>query len=398
MTIGLIKGNTVLGMEEESTEGTYVAPSATTSYVRPLEDGLEFTPGRELVERQLLNASPGHETPRMGEKSAAASLAVECRGSGTEGADVDHGSLIKCALGAVRSISTNTTARNASCTSTVIPIEDADISKFNVGDMVLVKQSGAHELRPISAKSTGTGTATITFPFALDNGAPSNSVVISKARTWYTANSGHPSLSLACFWGNEIEERAMGMKVSQMALEGFEVGQVPKLNFSLEGMSYYHGNGAAAHTPSYDSGLPPIVLGACVWRAGTKISVPSFGFQLQNTLGPLRTTCSTDGKTGLRVTDRQITGTITPYKDDTTFGYYTDWNAGTEFSLFAYAYIPSSTSGEITMGSVVGFWLPQCIATSFKVSEIDGVLVDELQFKATRGGDGTSEEMYIGVV
>jgi hypothetical protein len=399
MTIGIIKGNTIVGLEEESTEGTYVAPSATTSYIRPVEDGLEFTPSREIIERGLLNASPGKETPRMGEKSVAVSMSVECRGSGTEGADVDHGSLIKCALGATRTISTTTTSKNASHTSTVIGIEDADISKFNVGDIVLVKESGSHEVRPISAKSTGTGTATITFPFALDGGAPANSVVISKSKIWYTASSGHVSLSATAFWGNEIEERAIGLKVSQMALEGFEVGQVPKLNFSMQGLSYYHGNAAAAHTPAYDSGMPPIILGACVWRAGTKIQVPSFNFSLSNPLSKLRATCNADGTVSQRVGQgREITGTITPYKDDTTFGYYTDWNAGTEFSLFAYAYTPSSTTGEIEMGSVVAFWLPQCIATSFKVSDVDGILVDELGFKATRGTAGDQEELYMAVI
>ena len=398
MSIGLIKGNTIVGMEKEVTEGTYVAPSGVNAYLRPVEDGLEMTPTREVIERQLLNASPGRETPRMGKMATAMQLSVECRASGTEGADVDHGSLLEAALGAVRSIATTTTSKNTSHTSTKIYIEDADISKFNVGDMVLVKNSGEHELRPISAVDSTIGAAYIEFPFALDGGAPANSVVISKARTWLTAASGHPSLSMTTFWGNEIEERGIGMKVAQMSLENFAVGQVPRLNFGLQGLSFYHGNGAAAHTPSYDSGLPPIVLGACVWRAGTKISVPNFQFQLQNTLAGLDATCNENGTSGLRVSGRDITGTITPYKDDTTFGYYTDWKAGTEFSLFAYAFIPSSTAGEIVMGSVVGFWMPKCIATSFKVSDVDGVLVDELQFSARRGGDGATEELYIGVV
>lgn len=398
MTIGLIKGNTIFSLMEESTEGTYVAPSATTSYARPLEDGLEMTPSREVIDRGLLNASPGKETPRMGEKSVGVSVGFECRGSGTEGADVDHGIAIESALGATRTISTTTTSKNASHSSTVIGIEDADISKFNVGDIVVVKNSGEYEARPISAKSTGTGTATITFPFALDGGAPANSVVISKSKMWYTAASGHKSMSGTTFWGNEIEERAIGLKVSQMALEGFEAGQIPKLNFTMQGMSYYHGNGAAGHTPAYDTGYPPVILGACVWRAGTKISVPSFSFSLANTISALKATCGENGKINQRVSGREITGTISPYKDDTTFGYYTDWNAGTEFSLFAYAYTPSSTAGEIEMGSVVAFWMPQCIATSFKVSEVDGILVDELNFRATRGSAGDSEELYMAVI
>lgn len=398
MSIGLIKGNSIIGLMEESSEGTYEAPSGAGKYIRPLEDGIDFSPSREIIERGLLNASPGKETPRMGEKSMAASLSLEARASGTEGTAPDYDKLLKSALGNSRSVASNVTSKNTTHTSTVIYLDNADKDTFNVGDIVLVKESGSHEVRPITAVSRVVDSASITLGWALEGGAPANSVVLSKLTVYYTANSGHPSLSLVNFWGNEIEERAIGMKVAQMALEGFEVGQVPKFNFSLQGMSFYHGNGAAAHTPTYDSGLPPIVLGACVWRSGTKIQVPSFSMSLVNTLSALRATCNADGKVSQRVVAREISGSISPYKDDTTFGYYTDWVAGTEFSLFALAYIPAATAGEITMGSVVGIWLPQCVATGFKVSDVDGVLVDELSWKATRGAAGDQEECYIGLI
>lgn len=397
MATGIIKGNTIVGLTEEVTEGTYVAPSSTTTYLQVL-DGIDVKPARELIDRALITSSPGKPTPRLGIKTCSASVPIEFRASGVEGGDVDGGSLLKGALGATRAVATNTTTKASAHSSTVIKIEDADISKFAVGDMVLVKQTGAHEVRPISAIATGAGVATITFPFALTNGAPANSVVLSKYTTYYTAATGHPSLSLSTYWANEIRSALIGGKVTSMSLEGFEPGKVASLNFGLEGLSFTEINGAAPHTPAYDTGTPPIILNACVWRAGVLTAVNSLGLQLSNELGFVTSTCSANGRTSARVKGRELSGTINPYKDDTSVTYFDDFVAGTEFSLFAYAYNPSSTAGEITMGSVVAIWLPQCVTTEYHVGEVDGILADELSFRATRGSAGTSEECYIGLI
>ena len=396
MAIGLIKQNTIIGIESESTEGTYVAPSASTSYITPLSDGFESSPAREVIDRGLLNASPGKETPRLGIKSVSSALPVEFRASGIEGADVDHGLLIKGALGATRSGVTKNTSGVS--TSTVLALADGDGANFNIGDIVVVKRSGLHEARPITAVSTTPGSNSITLAFALDNGAPPTTTPISAFKTYYTSASGHPSLSLSYYWGNEIREGAIGSKVTSMSLDNYQTGQVASLNFGLEGLSYSHIDGAAPHTPAYDTGLPPIILSACVYRNGVAMSLNAFGLSLSNTLGFLTSTCSANGRISSRVTDREITGTINPYKDDTSVAYFTDWNAGTEFSLFALAYNPSSTTGNFDMGSVVGVWLPQCFTTEFKVGEVEGILADEMGFRATRGAQGTSEECYMGLI
>ena len=396
MAIGLIKQNTIIGIEVESTEGTYVAPTAATSYLTPLSDGFDLTPAREVIDRGLLNASPGKETPRLGIRSVTATLPVEFRASGVEGGDVDHGLLLRGALGATRS-ATSSTSKTGN-TATVIQIQDADISKYAVGDVVVIEESGAHEARPISAVDTSIGTANITLAFALANGAPADNVVVSAFRTYYTAATGHPALSLSYYWGNEIREAGIGTKVTSMSLENYSTGQVASLNFGLEGLNYSEINGVAPHTPTYDTGLPPIILSACVFRNGTSLDLNAFGLSLTNTLGFLTSTCSENGRISSRVTSREITGTINPYKDDTSTAYFDDWNDGTEFSLFAVAYNPSATAGEFTLGSVVSIWLPQCFATEFKVGEVEGILADEIGFRATRGAQGTSEECYMGLV
>jgi hypothetical protein len=398
MATGITKNTTIIGVEEESTEGTYVAPQATTSYIQPLEDGFDLTPAREKIDRGILTNSIGRATPRLGIRTVTAALPVEFRASGVEGGDVDFAALLKCALGARRAIAANNTTKSSGNTGSVLQIEDADIADYAVGDIILIKEAGGHHICAVASRTTGTGTASITVTPTKASGSFSNSVVISKSTTYYTANSGHLPLSLSYYWANEVRQTAMGCKVASLSLDNFTTGQVASLNFGLEGLGYDETNGAAPHSPAYDSGIPPIILGACVHRDGTRIEINQFGLSLANTLAYLTSTCNENGRSGSRVVQREITGTLNPYKDDTSTTNHDAFDAGTEFSLFIKAYNPSSTPGEAVMGSAIGIYLPKCIAVETKVADQDGILTDEISFQAVRGTDGSTEEMYIGFI
>lgn len=396
MATGLVKRNTIIGIEKETTEGTYRAPQATTSYIQPLADGFGWVPGRELIDRNILSTSIGRVTPRLGQKSVEVALPVELRASGVEGGDVDFAALLEGAFGAKRSITTTTTTKSSGNTGSILGIEDADISKFNLFDIIVIKESGGHHACVITAKSTGTGTATITVSPAKGSGSFSNSVVISKTQMYLTASSGHPSISVSEYIGNQVNQKGIGCKVTGMSLEGFETGGVASLNFGLSGLDYDEVDGAAPHTPAYDTGIPPIILNACVFKDGAEIQINALGLNLQNTLGFTQNTC--EGKTGSRVTKREVSGSMNPYKDDTDVGNFTNFNAGTEFALFVSAYIPSAVAGEITMGSVVGIYLPKCVITGYKPGDVDDIVTDDLEFQVVRGSAGTTEEMYMGFI
>lgn len=400
MATGIIKNNSVIGVEEEVTEGVYVPPSAATSYIQPLSDGFTLNPAAETIDRNVLNASPGMPTPRLGIRSVTAALPVEFRGSGVEGGQPDFHSLLLGALGASRVIASQSTTKVAGNTSTNLEIEDADIGKYSVGDLVVVLEAGAYEMRPISAVDPTGGAANITLAFPLTNGAPSASVVVAMAQTYLTANDGHPALSLSYYWANEIRETAIGTKVNSMSLDNFTTGQVASFNFGLEGLGFDRIDGAAPHTPVFDSELPPVVLNACMWRNGILIPVNTFSLSLTNTLGFLTDMCSSNGRVLSRVTSREITGSINPHMDDTDVSRFDDFEAGDEFSLFVYAYNPKdpAVAGEFDLGSSVGVWLPNCFTTEIPVGDLDGVLVDDISFKATRGASGDEEEIYIGMV
>lgn len=397
MATGLTKNTSIIGVEEETTEGTYLAPQAATSYLQPLADGFDLTPAREKIDRAVLTNSIGRATPRLGIRSVTAALPVEFRASGTEGGDVDFAALLKSALGARRQISTTTTTKTGNSGS-VLQIQDADISKFNVNDIIVVKESGGHHICAITAKSTGTGTATITLFPTKPSGSFADNVVVSKSTVYYTANTGHPSLSISEYLGNQILKKGMGCKVTSMSLDNFSTGQVASLNFGLDGLGYGEADGAAPHTPTYDSGIPPIILGAKVYRDGTAVDVNQFSVSLSNSLAFLTATANANGRSASRVVQREITGSLNPYKDDTSTANHDAFDAGTEFSLFVMAYIPSAVSGEVTMGSVVGIWLPKCIATENKAGDQEGIVTDEISFQAVRGSDGSTEEMYMGFI
>ncbi|MBK6381721.1 MAG: hypothetical protein IPF72_19495 [Chitinophagaceae bacterium] len=266
-----------------------------------------------------------------------------------------------------------------------------------MGDIIVIKEPGAHSSHAITAIDTTPGAATITILPAAP-GVPTNGTDISLSTTYYPANSGHTALSLSYYWANTIREAAIGCKVTSLSIDNFTVGQIASFNFGLEGLSFTEVDGAAPHTPSYDSGIPPLILQACVYQDGVDVPLNSFTLSLDNSLGFITSTCSADGKISSRITERSIKGTMNPYKDDTSVAQFTRFNTNTPFTLCAFAFNPSAVSGEITMGSVVGIYLPNCLITSKKVADQDGILTDEIEFSADRGNSGSADEIFIGFV
>lgn len=391
MANGIQKTQTVIGLMEESTEGTYVAPSAATAYIQPLEDGFGIQPARELLDREVLSPNIGSATPRLGIKSVTASLPVEFRASGTEGAEPDFDLLLQGLLGSRRQVASRFTT---STTHTTTQINGTNIgTTFSVGDMIVVLEAGAYSYHFVSA--TPTANAITITPPAPD--APPNAVVIAKVTTYFPANSGHKALSISNYWANTVREAGIGCKVTSMTLDNFSTGQLASLNFALEGLNYTQIDGAAPHTPTFDASLPPVILSATVYKGGTAAQINTLSLSVDNTLGFLTATESANGRIKSRVTNREVTGSINPYKDDTTVTIFDDFVAGTTFSLTAFAYVPSSTAGEATLGSIVGIYLPSCIATELVVADEDGLLTDAITFKAVTGTVGDTNEIYIGM-
>ena len=389
-----VKRNTTYAVEIEVTEGTYVAPTADTSYVQTLADGAELTRSKELLERNIFIGSIGKLTPRTGTKSSSGSLPVEMRASETEGEAPEYDALMRSAMGSRRQKTTDTTTKTGHTTSQ-IEIEDADIADFAVGDIVLIKEAGAYHVSPITAVATGAGVANITLLVPADS-APADNVVIAKFTTYTVADSGHPSLSVSKYVEGSVLEASIGSRVSSLALENFTTGQLASWNFGFEGLSYDGSVTASPFTPNYQDSLPPIILNACLFQDAVSIDVNDFSFSLENTLGFVTSTCSPNGRVSGRAVERSVTGSFNPYKQDDDVDQFTKFDQNSEYSLFAFAYNPTTTVGEYEQ--VVAVYMPKCVTTEMAESDQDEVLQDDISFSAARGSDGASNEIYIAVI
>ena len=390
-----IKSNGKYAVMVESVEGTYEVPASGSDFIAVLEDGNELSPAKELLERSVLTGSIGKVTPRTGMKSVSASLGVELKAGSTAGADPEYAPLLKGAFGATRNRATVVTTKGSGNTATVLQIEDADIADLQIGDIIVVKQAGAYHISPITARSTGAGTATVTMLVAHPSGDCTDSVTVAPFRTWYANNTGHPSLSVTKYVDDVITEKATGCRVSSMALEGFATGGLANFSFGLEGMGFDRSVAAPPYTPSLDSSLPPVILSAKVYLDGTVIEVNELTVSLENTVGFATSTGSANGRISGRISERTITGTIDPYKASDSVANYTKFVNNTQFSLFAFAYNPTTTAGEF--GEMVGFYMPKCVITEISEADQDGILKDSLTFSASTGSDGSSKELYFSM-
>lgn len=395
-----IKENTKVAVEIETTEGTHVDPQSGAAFIQPLSDGLEIAPGKELLERNNLNASIGKSTPRTGIQEVTGTIPVEMKSQGnTEGGAPEYGPLLESCLGTKRQQATALTMSDAddvggnAYSDTIIRLADADANKINVGDIITTKRAGAFHTSPVASVNNTPGQVEVVLEVADPAGAYADGIEIAAFTTYFTANSGHPSLSVTKYVEDAVKETATGCKTTSMALNNFTTGQLADMAFGFEGLSFDRALEAPAHTASFDSALPPVILEACVYQNGVKIDINELTISVENTLGFITSTCEPSGKRASRITERDVTGTINPYKQDDDISDFNRFKTNETFSLFARAYNPSATAGEY--GEVVSFYLPSCLITELGEADQDGVLQETLTFTAGRGNDGSTEEIYV---
>lgn len=388
-----VKDNTSYAIEIEDTEGTYKAPQSADSYVQVLKDGAEQTRSQELLQREIFTGSIGKTQSRLGTRSVSGALPVEFRAGETEGAAPEADKLYTSAMGGKKTRTAVTTGTGN--TDTVLQIDDLDIGDFSRYDIVLVKEAGSYELSWVSAVDTTPAAANITLGKTLSF-TPSDNVEIAAVTQYSTANSGHPSLSISKYIEDAKLEQAVGCKTTSMAVENFTTGQIPSVNFGFEGLTFDSSLTANPFTPDYDDTLPPIALRACLSQEGVNLDVNDFTLSLENTLGFVTATCSENGRISSRVTERSISGTFNPYKDDDTLTQFDKFKCNEPYTLFIYAFNPvldanCEYTGEFT--NAVAILLTNCITTELGESDQDGLLVEDITFEATRGPSGTDEEM-----
>ena len=392
MAVGINESTSILAIEVEVTEGTYIAPQADTAYAQYIEATIDGA--RETQEREIKTSGLAKAKPIPGTASSEASITLELRGSGTEGGQTDAHNLLKAVFGTNRSAGSQGTSSTGH-TSTVINF--ANTSAYKVGDTVAVLESGAHHISPII---TVTANTSITLLVAKSSGSFTDNVAVSKFQTYLPSNtqSDYATLSISKYISNEILRSASGLRPNTFSIADWTTGSLPKMEFGLGGITFSESNVVAPQTPSYDTGLPAVILSSCLYVNGTQIDVNSMALNIDTPNSFLMSTCSADGRIASKKIPRVVTVTIDPYKDDTTFDFFTRFSNNTSVSVFAFSGNIGSTAGEYDLGSIVSFYMPTCTTTSHAVADLEDTSQDVIEYNADGGADGTGTEIYMGII
>ena len=381
----MVTSESTIALNTESTEGTVVSPTAGTDYIEVLKDSLNLSKTREELSRDTMSGTTEQEASRVGIPEVAGSMGVEFRASATEGAYPQALEVLtQSLLGGKRTAATKTTTTGN--TSTVLTFTS---HSYLVGDIVTVQEAGAFECRPISAVDA----TTITFPFALTNGAPSDGVVVSAVSTFYSNTSTSTTFSAEHNVGGEIKQVCGGLRSQSMTLENWGAGTIPSATFNVAGLSLERSDAAPDFATDFTAdALPPVALEACLWLNGTSVSYTELGLGIENEVSFMKDACQADGKLGSRVTNQTTSFNASVYSDDTTLTTWDNFNANDDVSVFFYAFNPSATAGEFSQA--VAGWIPQGKLIEHPFEDSDGIVSDALSIKAHRNLG--SDSVFLG--
>jgi hypothetical protein len=374
----VIKGRSSIFIKEEVTEGTYIAPVATSEAIEVLEDFTGFDYSRNTVNSKVLSATVESKAPRNGLPEVSGSLPTEFKAGATEGAAPRSDLLLKSLLGDKRNVASAVTSSTGHST-TVINLADADINKFKAGDSVLIKKTGAHCIRPIASVSNSLGAANITLAIPAPY-TPPNAVVIAPVTTYFFGED-EPSLSISAELGGVITEKAAGCKVETAEIGNWTTGEIPEISFSMKALSLDKIDSVSGLEPDFSAEpQPPVALNACAYIDGVELDYNEFSLSIANTIAELKSACKLSGKVGSRKTKLLVTGSINPYMETDNVDRFDKFKDSTPVSLFVHIANPASVAGEYE--NVGAIWLPQVVFTSVKNGDEEGSLTDELEFQA----------------
>ena len=381
MAIGLVADRGSVAVEIEATEGVYQAEQNGASFLEVLSEGLEFSPTKELIERNNRTSTVETVASRVGQKSMSGSIPVEFRAGDLEGAAPEYDKLLIGLMGGKR-VGTATVSDSGHTTS-VIFLDAVTVLKYAVGDIVKIKEYAASagtdgdHVSPIVAIDLGVGVESITLLVPYFRSFTSN--VEIGAFTTYFHQAGAPTLSVTNYLGGEIREKAIGMRPSQCDLNNFSTGALADLSFQLEGLDFDRAVGQPLFVPSYPASLPPVTLCAKVYRDSNEVQVNNLAFSITNTISFLTSTASCSGKIKSRITKFSLGGSFNPYMEDDNVANYDFFNNNTPFSIFG-------SSNNYGSGNVkekienVCFYMPKCISTEIATGNEDGVLTDAISY------------------
>ncbi len=397
----LLREDSIFAVVAEDVEGVLQEPAADDDgYVQLKRDGVSLKSARDLKERGVFTGTLTDADPRLGMRNGSGAFSAEMKASGLEGEDPDYAIMIESLFPDRHAIAARIATKNAGNTGTNLKIQDADIAALKKGDIIVVLQDGAYHPCAITAVDETGGAANVTVFPGLTVGNFANSVEIAKSVTFKPADAGHKSYSALAYWGSGgpgVLEAVTGARTKTMTLEKFDTGELPSFKFDFEGMSYVHDKEHdAPHDPEFDDSLPAVVLSCGLYKNGVALDTKAVSFSIEQPLAFLKSVISQSGKiTGRASGTRKVKGKISPYADGDSIQNFSDWEEGTAFSQFGYIALPDAVNG-LQLGSIVAWWMPNCVITQPEYNQEEGVMTEDLEFQATGGPRGTEDEISIG--
>lgn len=221
-----------LAVKVETTEGTPVAPTASTDYLA-VQDDLDFSPATELLENAEIKASLGNAKPILGLENPTGVVSHYLRGSGVEGQEPNYKEILQGVFGSVNVNATERTTDGSSTTSVVSLA--AGGTDFQRGRAVLIKDGvNGYRIRGINDVATNDLELLFNVPVA-----PATGVNVGKCVTYEPADSGHQSLSLWKYVGNGGATELIAGAKAVSAEYSLEAGQLINGTYNFEGLSYY---------------------------------------------------------------------------------------------------------------------------------------------------------------
>ena len=371
--------------------GTYKAPAAGDA-VQVLSDGLEFTPTKETIDRDIRTATIEQTIGRTTTRSVSGTVPVEFRANTVEGGVPEADKLYESLLGGKRQRTDTTLTTSASQTAVsqgdrknTFVVDAADAAKFVVGDPVRIYRAGVIDFVSV-VKSVDVSARQVEMvtdaPVDIPGGAD-----VSPCTTYFVDPNRADSryLSLTQFLGGKLEERAIGCRSMSGELSNFTTGQLPQMSFGFEGLDFARRVPtpqqlqAANALATYQESLPPIILGARVFQDNNELELNNIGINITNTLGFKTTTASERGRVSSRVTDFECTFTMNPYQDDANVRSFDLFRTNDSFSVLGFA-ANKNAAGKLQQ--IVTFYMPNCTVQEIATGSEDGLTTDELTCRA----------------
>ncbi len=390
--MSVLTRKTIVGIKEEVSEGTFLAPTA--SDLIQVVGFPTVSPTIENLERNLIKGTIGLLKPLKGLKAGTVELVVELRAAGVSAGDSDEPEaslLFESALGTKVDNSATFTV-DVGSTATVVELTTGG-SSWAANDIIFVDG----EIRFVVSISTDS----LTLNSALTKGAPASGTSVFGGWTYKPASEGHKPFSLAVFQdaaASGPEFRGLGCRISSLALSDLTVGQIPKATFTLELLTHDEVIGTSPASPVFEPQVPPVVINGIAQRDDAAFNIATLELTLENTV-PRELDINTAGGTRkLFITRRMVSGTVDPFIDQSAVTLQDAWRDNTTFEFFLALGVKDS-SGDVIQGTAVAIYMPTVIFTENAREDQDGVLKHSLSYQAHELETGSGDDdIFIGFI